>query len=138
MAQNQNQVAAERAAGAAPPGLAKERGGRKGRVVVLDALPLNALPKTHLRLDILPINIYDLLRWIYDRVAEGYISMQYLRNKAIAKAFFREGVLLLLPDSDSYQYMPDDIIVVVSPKSPVQEQTQVRIEDLEAWIVTVL
>ena len=46
MAQNNSQVAAERAAGAgAGHGPANQQGPARGRVVFLNALPLNALPR---------------------------------------------------------------------------------------------
>ena len=138
MAQTQNNMAAEGAAGAAPPGLATEQG---GRIVFLNALPLNSLPRRHIQVDILPVGVNDLANWIQRRVAEGYIVVHYIRHSATIQALRSAGVLLSeQPNSGLYQYAHGDILVVVTLRTPVrgQEQAQVRIEDLEFWIVTVL
>jgi len=141
MAQTQNQMAAEGAAGAAPPGLATERGGRRGRVIFLNALPLNALPRSHLRLDILPVSIGDLAQWINKRLQEGYEVVHYVRHTATIATLRSVGIPLSeQPNAGLYQYAHGDIIVVVALRAPVrgQEQQQVDINDLEVWIVTVL
>ena len=143
MPQTQNQMAAERAAGAgARPGLATEQGPARGRIVILNALPLNAFPKTHIRLDALPVNIVDLGHWIHRRLAEGYDIVHFVRHQATIQALRRElGIPLPLePNAGLYQYAPGDIIVVVSLRTPQrgQEVQQVNISDLEMWIVTVL
>ena len=140
MAQTQNQTAAERATGAAGARLATEVA-LKGRVVFLNALPLNALPRSHLRLDILPVNISDLARWVNKRLQEGYEVVHYVRHTATIATLRSVGIPLSeQPNAGLYQYAPGDVLVVVTLRSPVrgQEQTQVKPEDLESWIVTVL
>jgi len=138
MAQNNSQVAAERAAGAAPPGPATEQG---GRIVFLNAMPLNSLPRRHLALDVMPISINDLAAWIQRRLQEGWQVIHFIRHPATIAVLRSVGIPLSeQPNSGLYSYDTGDIIVVVSLRAPQrgQEQTQVRIEDLESWIVTVL
>jgi hypothetical protein len=138
MAQTQNQVAAERAAGAAPPGLATEQGGR--RVVFLNALPLNALPRSHIRLDVLPVTMNDLVSWVQRRIGEGYELMHYIRHPATIVALRQLGIPLSPePNSGLYSYSHGDVLVIVTLRNPPRgQEVQVSPQDLEAWIVTVL
>jgi len=140
MPQTQNNMAAERAAGASP-GLATEQGGRRGRVIFLNALPLNSLPRRHIQVDILPVSLQELAQWIQRRLQEGYEVVHFIRHPATIAALRSIGIPLPeQPNSGLYSYSHGDIIVVVTLRTPQrgQEQTQVRIEDLESWIVTVL
>jgi len=134
-------VAAERAAGAAGAGPATEQAPR-GRVVFLNALPLNALPRRHVSLDVLPVNIVELGHWIHARLAEGYEIVHFIRHEATLRALRREpGIPLPLePNAGLYTYQPGDVVVVVTLRAPQrgQEVQQVSVDDLEAWIVTVL
>ena len=142
MAQTQNNVAASEAAGASAGARLATEVAPKGRVVFLNALPLNALPRSHLRLDVLPVaNINELVQWIQRRVQEGYTVEHYIRHPATITALRQLGIPLSeQPNSGLYSYDTGDIIVVVSLRSPVrgQEQQHVNINDLEAWVVTVL
>jgi hypothetical protein len=143
MAQAQNNVAAAGpAAGASAGGLATERPATRGRIVFLNALPLNALPRTpHLRLDILPVTINELAAWAQRRVAEGYEVVHYIRHPATIQALRAVGVPLSeQPNAGLYSYREGDILVVVTLRAPQrgQEVSQVNINDLEIWIVSVV
>ena len=142
MAQLGQNRAAERAAGAgAGPGLATEQGPARGRVIFLNALPLNSLPRRHMQVDILPVSLQELAQWINRRLQEGYIVEHYIRHAATIAMLRSLGIPLNeQPNSGLYSYDAGDIIVVVSLRSPVrgQEQQHVNISDLEAWVVTVL
>jgi hypothetical protein len=130
--------AAPRGAGAQAGGLATERPAR-GRVVVLNALPLNSLPKMHLQLDVLPAgSIHELALWVQRRLQEGFQLIHYIRHVATIQALRSAGIPLSeAPNTGLYAYQPGDIIVVVSLRAPVrgQEVLQVSPQDLEAWIV---
>jgi hypothetical protein len=108
----------------------------------LNALPPNALPRRHIQLDMIPVNIVDLAHWLHRRLQEGYQLIHYIRHPATLRALVNalHVPLPLEPNSGLYQYEPGDVIVVVTLRSPVrgQEQQQVNIDDLEFWIVTVL
>jgi len=140
MAQTQNQMPAGQAGGAAGARLATEVAPR--RLVFLNALPLNALPRAHLELDVLPVsNINELATWVQRRLAEGFQLVHFIRHPATITALRSIGIPLPeQPNSGLYSYSHGDIIVVVTLRAPVrgQEQAQVSISDLEAWIVTVL
>ena len=139
MAQIQNNMAAD-AAGAQAPRLATEAGA-KGRVVILNALPLNALPRRHTQLDVLPVSIIELGRWLHRRLQEGWQLIHYIRHTATIQALRSVGIPLSeQPNAGLYQYQHGDVIVVVTLRAPQrgQEVQQVSVSDLEAWIVTVL
>jgi hypothetical protein len=140
MAQTQNQVAAAEAAGA-QAGARQQDPAARGRVVFLNALPLNALPRRHIQVDILPVSLSDLAAWAQRRAAEGYVVEHYIRHGATLQAL-RSLRIPLSPEPSTglYVYQPNDIIVVVTLRNPSrgQEQTQVRPEDLESWIVTLV
>ena len=139
MESNQNN-AAPNGAGAAGAGLANQQAPR-GRVVILNALPLNALPRSHLRVDILPVSISELAGWVQRRVQEGWQLVHFIRHPATIAALRSAGIPLPeTPNAGLYQYDAGDIIVVVTLRAPQrgQEQAQVSPHDLEAWIVTVL
>jgi len=143
MAKIKTQGAAEGGPGAgAGPGPANQQGPARGRIVMLNALPLNALPRSHLRLDILPVNIVELGHWLHKRLAEGYRLVHFIRHEATLRALRRElGIPLPLePNSGLYQYQNGDVLVVVTLRNPPrgQEVAQVNVSDLEIWIVTVL
>ena len=137
MAQTQNQEAPQ-GAGAAGAGPANQQAPR-GRIVILNALPLNALPRSHLRVDILPVSISELASWVQRRVQEGWLLIHYVRHPATIQALRASGIPLNeTPNAGLYTYDSGDILVVVTLRAPQrgQEQNQVRPEDLEAWIVT--
>ena len=140
MPQTQNQVAAEGVAGA-PAGARQQNPATRGRVVLLNALPLNALPRSHLRLDVIPVAINDLVAWAQRRAAEGYELVHFIRHPATIQALRSVGIPLSeQPNAGLYQYSHGDIIVVVTLRAPQrgQEQTQVSPQDLETWVVAVL
>jgi hypothetical protein len=139
--QNRNtQVPASQVGGVAGAGPATEQAPRR-RVIFLNALPLNALPRSHIRLDIIPASISELGSWAQRRQQEGYEFEHFIRYLPTIHALRAAGVPLNeQPNAGLYTYRHGDIIVVVTLRNPTrgQEQTQVRPEDLEAWIVTVL
>ena len=140
MAQAQNQMPASQAGGATGARLATEVAPR-GRVIFLNALPLNSLPRRHIQVDILPVSLQELVSWVQRRVQEGYTVEHYIRHPATIAALRQVGVPLSeQPNSGLYSYQPGDVVVVVSLRNPVrgQEQNQVTPQDLESWVVTVL
>ena len=139
MTQTQNNVPAT--GGASAGGLATEHPAARGRIVFLNALPLNALPRAHLRVDILPVSISELAGWVQRRLQEGYEVIHFIRHSATIQALRAAGVPLSdVPNAGLYQYNAGDIIVVVTLRTPQrgQEQQQVSPQDLEAWVVALL
>jgi len=139
---NENvQVAGAGPAGAAGAGPANQQAPR-GRIVFLNALPLNALPRSHLRLDVLPVaNLNELARWTQRRLQEGYEVVHFIRHPATIVALRAVGIPLPeQPNAGLYTYRGGDITVVVTLRTPQrgQEAQHVRPEDLETWVVQVL
>jgi hypothetical protein len=140
MAQNQNNAAASPAAGAVPGAGPANQQAPRGRIVILNALPLNALPRAHLELDVLPVSIQDLVQWVQRRLQEGWLLIHYIRHPATIQALRASGIPLPPePNSNLYAYQPSDVIVVVTLRAPQRGQDlQVSPQDLESWIVTLL
>ena len=140
MAQNSSQVAAN--AAGAQAGAWQQNPATRGRIIILNALPLNALPRHHIRLDVLPVSkLNELATWVQRRVAEGYVVEHYIRHGATIQTLRNLGIPLPeSPNSGLYQYQPGDLLVVVTLRAPQrgQEVSQVRPEDLESWVVAVL
>jgi len=139
MAQTQNNAAALAARGQA--GAQQQNPATRGRIVILNALPLNALPRAHLRVDILPVAISELAGWVQRRLQEGYEVVHFIRHPATIQALRVAGVPLQeQPNAGLYTYSHGDIIVVVTLRNPPrgQEVQQVSPQDLETWVVGVL
>ena len=140
MTQNQNLVAAAEAAGAAGAGPANQQAPRR-RVVALNALPPNALPRRHLQLDMIPVSISDLAAWVQRRLQEGWQLIHFIRHPATIQALRAAGVPLPeQPNAALYTYQPGDILVIVTLRSPPrgQEVQQVNVSDLEFWVAAVI
>ncbi|MFZ8808096.1 MAG: hypothetical protein ACO2PN_08310 [Pyrobaculum sp.] len=140
MAQSGQNMAAN-AAGASGGAAWQQNSAPRGRIVFLNALPLNALPRTHLRLDILRVAVNELAQWVQRRVAEGWQVVHYIRHSATVETLRAIGIPLNpQPNSGLYQYQYGDVLIVITLRNPPrgQEQTQVTINDLESWVVTVL
>ena len=138
--QNRNSQVAPQGAGASA-GARQQNPAARGRIVFLNALPLNALPRSHLRLDVLPVSLQDLTTWVQRRIQEGYEVVHYIRHVATIQALRSVGIPLQeQPNSGLYTYQPGDTIVVTTLRAPQrgQEQTQVSPQDLETWVVAVL
>ena len=139
MAQTQNNVAPNGAGASA--GARQQNPATRGRIIILNALPLNALPRSHLRLDTLPVSISDLAVWTQRRLQEGYEIVHFIRHQATIATLRAAGIPLSeTPNVGLYQYQHGDVVVVVTLRAPQrgQEQQQVNISELEAWIVMVL
>jgi len=138
MAQTQNNAVPQGAGASA--GAQQQNPATRGRIVILNALPLNALPRAHLRVDILPVSISELAGWVQRRVAEGYEVIHFIRHPATVQALRSIGIPLSEPNVGLYSYSHGDIIVVVTLRNPTrgQEVAQVSVSDLEAWVVAVL
>jgi len=108
---------------------------------VLNALPLNALPRRPLNMIVEPItNIVSLAMWLSHMVRQGYAVEHYIRHPATIAALRGLGAPIdERPSSGLYQWQEGDVVVVVTLRQPQrgQEAAQVRPEDLEAWEVRV-
>lgn len=118
----------------------KEGGAEAKRVVVLNAMPLNALPPQHLRLEVLPITPKEFVNWVQRRLREGYKLVHYIRHASTVQALRQAGVPLSEnPEAGLYRYQEGDLLAVVTLKNPTrgQEQASVTLDDLAVWVVWV-
>ena len=142
MVQVQAAVPAGQAGGAgAGPGPATERGPARGRIVVLNALPLNALPRRPLNMIVEPImNIVSAARWLGHMARQGYEVVHYVRHPATIQLLRDLGAPLPeTPNAGLYQYADGDIIIVVTLRQPQRgaEVQALNLGDLEVWEVRV-
>ena len=111
------------------------------RVVVLNALPLNALPRRPLRLTVEPISsAVFLAEWLDAMARQGYEIVHFIRHAATIEVLRGLGAPLPpQPNAGLYRYEDGDIIAVVTLRSPQrgQEVQHLEPEDLEAWEVRV-
>ena len=111
------------------------------RIVVLNALPLNALPRMPLNMIVEPItNIVSLAMWLNHMARQGYEIVHFIRHPATVQLLRDLGAQIPeAPNTGLYQYADGDVLIVVTLKSPQRgvEVQQVRPEDLEAWEVRV-
>ena len=111
------------------------------RIVVLNALPLNALPRMPLNMIVEPItNIVSLAMWLNHMARQGYEIVHFIRHPATVQLLRDLGAPIPeAPNTGLYQYADGDVLIVVTLKSPQRgvEVQQVRPEDLEAWEVRV-
>ena len=104
----------------------------QNRLILLNALPLNALPRKQLTLTIRPIAIQELIALMREG---GFEIVNFIRHSSTLEAL---GIQLT-PNSGLYKYEPHDKIIVVTLKTPQrgQEAQNVKPEDLEIWQVEV-
>jgi len=142
MSQAQVQVPGIAPGGAgAGPGPATERGPARGRVVVLNALPLNALPRRPLHLTVEPItNIVSLAMWLSHMVRQGYEIVHFIRHPATVQLLRGLGAPIPeAPNTELYRWREGDIVVVVTLRQPQRgaEVQALNLGDLEAWEVRI-
>ena len=108
---------------------------------MLNALPLNALPRMPLNMIVEPItNIVSLAMWLNHMARQGYEIVHFIRHPATVQLLRDLGAPIPeAPNTGLYQYADGDVLIVVTLKSPQRggEVQQVRPEDLEAWEVRV-
>jgi len=99
------------------------------RAVLLNALPLNALPSRPLHLLIEPVPAGQLRLWIklFDEV------VSYIRHPATVELLKQLLGIDIRPSAELYQWRQGDVMFVVTLKRPArgQEAAQVSLEDLD-------
>ena len=87
----QNSQVAPQGAGAQAGGLATEHPAARGRVVFLNALPLNAF-RGPVRLDVLLVPL-NLTSWMQKRMQKGYEVVHFIRHVATIQLFRNFGIV---------------------------------------------
>jgi len=111
----------------------------RGRLVILNGLPLNSMPRSRITLEVTPIAVQELAEWVQQRIAEGYRLIHFVRHVGTVAALRAAGIPLESPNNGLYQYTHGDVIVVISLRTPQRgtEQANVDLSDLDAWLVEV-
>ena len=109
------------------------------RVIFLNALPLNSLPRHRIQVDIEPIALSELAQWVNDRLAEGFEIVHFIRHNGTIQTLRAVGIPLAeAPNAGLYRFQSGDVIVVVTLSSPQRgQEAQPHVEDLASWIVEV-
>jgi len=110
------------------------------RIVVLNALPLNALPRQPLQLVVEPMSIVSAAMWLNHMARQGYEIVHFIRHQATIELLRGLGAPIdERPNTGLYQWQEGDILIVVTLRQPSRgvEVQQVRPEDLEAWEVRI-
>jgi len=104
------------------------------RVVLLNALPLNAIPKDYFailckRTDIEAIA--DIVR--YSLKVENYI-----RHESTVKLLSKLLNIELKPSADLYTYRDFDVLAIITLKKPQRgQEVEVKLEDLDYYMCIV-
>ena len=107
---------------------------------MLNALPLNALPRAPLRLDVVPVEVDSLRWWLGLKRQQGCPVVHYVRHPATVQALRRLGAPIdERPSAGLYQYADGDVLVVVTLRQPQrgQETAEVGPEDLDIRVIRV-
>ena len=131
---NKNQVAAETAGAGGGPAT-------EPRVVILNAMPLNALPRKHIRLEAIPVAPKEFVEWTKMMVERGRRVVHFIRHVSTIQALRNAGVPISeTPETGLYQYQEGDVLAIVTLKNPVrgqQEQNIASLDELAFWLVWV-
>ena len=106
------------------------------RVVLLNALPLSAIPKEAYYFDILCKR--TSIEAIVDVVRNSFKVENYIRHESTVKLLSKLLNIDLKQSSDLYTYKKGDVLVIVTLKKPVRgQEVEVKEEDLDYFMCTV-
>jgi len=100
----------------------------EGRLVFLNALPLNSIPKREFSINCFRISPFDIVEIAKDREIENYIRHEGT-TKLLSSLISRE----IKPFAGLYSYQQGDQLLIVTLKKPVrgQETSEVTIDDVD-------
>jgi len=107
----------------------------RGRMVLLNGLPLNALPQRPLRLHVTPMGLQELV----SLAQRGLEIIHFIRHVGTLQALREAGIPVTEPNAGLYVYRNGDMIIAVVLNAPQrgQEVQRVRPEDLSIWQILV-
>jgi len=110
-----------------------------GKIVFLNALPVNAFPDEPMTLFVMPVTLQQLQRFVdFAMTREGLMPIHYIRH-ATTLELVRKYVPQLpeQPNAGIYRWESRDVVVVITLKSPQRgaEAQQVTESDLDVRIV---
>jgi hypothetical protein len=100
----------------------------EGRLVFLNALPLNSIPKREFSIRCHRVSPFDIIDIAKDSEIENYIRHEGT-TKLLSSLISRE----IKPSVSLYSYQPGDQLLIITLKKPVrgQEATEVSIDDID-------
>jgi len=106
------------------------------RVVFLNALPLNAIPKDTYYFDIMCKR--TSIEAIADIVRNSLKVENYIRHESTVKLLSKLLNVELKPSADLYTYRDGDVLAIVTLKKPQRGvEVEAREEDLDYFMCTV-
>jgi len=110
-----------------------------GKIVFLNALPVNAFPDEPMTLFMMPVTLQQLQRFVDIAITrEGLVPVHYIRHAATLE-LVRKYVPQLpeQPNTGLYRWESRDVMVVITLRSPQRgvEAQQVTEGDLDVRIV---
>jgi len=106
----------------------------QGRAVLLNALPLNALPRSPLRLRVQPLRIEEIGWYV-----QGRQVVHFIRHQSTIDVLRTFGIPVANAETGLYRYQQGDRLIVITLRTPIRgsEQANVAPADLEAWLVEI-
>ena len=109
----------------------------EGRLILLNALPLNIFPESwkDYAIQVRKIDAYTLK----ERIMKARKIKSYIRHQSTVEVLQRVLGIPLVPSADVYKYEEGDEVYIVTLKSPArgQEVQLVSEYDLEIYHITV-
>ena len=101
----------------------------ESRLVFLNALPLNSIPKRAFSINCVRISPFDIVEIAKDREIENYIRHEGT-TKLLSSLIDRE----IKPFAGLYSYQQGDQLLIITLKKPIrgQETTEVNVDDIDA------
>ena len=101
----------------------------EGRLVFLNALPLNSIPKREFSIRCFRVTPFDILQF----AAENKEIQNYIRHEGTTKLLSSLLGIEIKPSASLYSYQPGDQLLIITLKKPVrgQEATEVTIDDID-------
>jgi hypothetical protein len=111
----------------------------KKRIVFLNALPMSAFSNMQ-RIMFEAVHVDDLemlAKWVRE---SGMEVISYIRHASTVEALRRVGFPVGEPNAGIYKFLPGDLLVVVTLKTPVRDGREVEVKegDLDVWVVNPL
>jgi len=111
------------------------------RVVLLNALPLNAIPYERYAIQVVQLQPDSFKRLVLRDVERGYQIISYIRHKATVDLLSKMLNIEIKVSNELYKYQESDLIYIVTLKPEKiqrgQEATDLKPEDLAYYYVAV-
>jgi hypothetical protein len=104
------------------------------RTVLLNALPLNAIPDVEFFIACKRTTIGAIV----DVVKHSLEVENYVRHESTVRLISKLLNIDLKPSSELYKYQDGDVLVIVTLRKPVRgQEVEVREEDLDFYLCTI-